>query len=97
MEIEFGIAQAPEARRLRLLAWLEGMLASPAHQLLAIDHAVARAAGQLKDRAARRGRPRPLPDLLIAATAMVAGAVVVTRNVTDFEGLGVGLLDPFAG
>jgi predicted nucleic acid-binding protein len=37
-----------------------------------------------------------LEDALIAATALVRGMTVVTRNVSDFEPFGVPLLDPFA-
>jgi toxin FitB len=37
-----------------------------------------------------------LEDALIAATALVRGMTVVTRNVGDFEPFGVPLLDPFA-
>jgi toxin FitB len=95
MEIEFGIARAPAARRPQLTTWLEELLASPAHELVAIDAVVSRAAGQLKHRAESAGRPRSLPDLLIAASALVTGSVVVTRNTTDFEGLGIPLLNPF--
>ena len=36
-----------------------------------------------------------LEDALIAATALVRGMTVVTRNVSDFEPFGVPLLDPF--
>jgi hypothetical protein len=36
-------------------------------------------------------------NVLIAATALVHGLTLVTRNVRDFEGCGVRLLDPFAG
>ncbi|MEW6431727.1 MAG: type II toxin-antitoxin system VapC family toxin [Myxococcota bacterium] len=96
MEIEFGIARAPTSRQGDLTTWLEGILSSPAHELVPIDHVVARAAGQLKQRAERAGRPRPLPDLLIAASALVTGSVVVTQSTADFEGLGVPLLNPFA-
>jgi toxin FitB len=35
--------------------------------------------------------------MLIAATALVSGFTLATRNVVDFEGCGVALLDPFRG
>jgi toxin FitB len=37
-----------------------------------------------------------IEDALIAATAIVHNLIVVTRNVRDFEPLGVRTLDPFA-
>jgi len=39
--------------------------------------------------------PRPRRDALIAATALVHGMTVVMRNVRDFEGTGVALLNPW--
>ena len=42
------------------------------------------------------GRAMPIKDSLIAATALVHGLIVVTRNRADFEKAGVRLLDPFA-
>jgi len=36
-----------------------------------------------------------IEDAMIAATALVHNLVVVTRNVRDFEPLGVGTLNPF--
>ena len=39
---------------------------------------------------------RLIEDALIAATALVHGLTVVTRNVKDFKPLGVAVLDPFA-
>ena len=38
-----------------------------------------------------------IEDAMIAATAIVHNLIVVTRNVRDFEPLGVTTLDPFAG
>jgi predicted nucleic acid-binding protein len=42
------------------------------------------------------GSPASMADGLIAATAKVRGWTVVTRNVADFRGAGVRLLNPFA-
>ncbi|MET3614727.1 putative nucleic acid-binding protein [Rhizobium aquaticum] len=41
------------------------------------------------------GRTRPFRDMQIAATALHAGFSLVTRNIKDFEGLPVPLLNPF--
>lgn len=38
---------------------------------------------------------RSQPDMFIAATALVHGCVVATRNVKDFEGCGVDVLNPW--
>jgi len=42
-------------------------------------------------------RTAPYRDSLIAATALVHGMTVVTRNVKDFEPLGVAVLNPWEG
>ena len=42
------------------------------------------------------GRAMPIKDSLIAATALVHGLVVATRNRIDFEKAGVKIVDPFA-
>jgi predicted nucleic acid-binding protein len=43
----------------------------------------------------RSERPVARADMLIAASALVRGIILVTRNVSDFEGCGIALLDPF--
>lgn len=40
------------------------------------------------------GRAMPIKDSLIAATALVHGLIVATRNRTDFEKAGVKIVDP---
>ena len=98
IEIEFGIGRlARGAKQDRLTRWFEGLLVAQGIEVIPVDAAVARRAGRLKQLAESSGRPRPILDLIIAASAQVTGAVVATRNVADFDGLGVALLDPFVG
>jgi predicted nucleic acid-binding protein len=42
------------------------------------------------------GRAMPIKDSFIAATALVHGLIVATRNTRDFEKAGVRIVDPFA-
>lgn len=96
MELEHGTLLVERRDPLQggvLRRWLEQeILAQLAGRILAIDTAIARrcAALHVPD-------PRPERDALIAATALTHGLTVVTRNVGDFEPMGVALLDPWAG
>ncbi|MGA4670591.1 type II toxin-antitoxin system VapC family toxin [Propionibacteriaceae bacterium Y1923] len=79
------------AQAKRLQTWLEDdLLEVFSGRLLPIDVPVARRAAQL-----HVPNPRPARDALIAATAMVHGLTVVTRNVADFEPMGVALINPW--
>jgi predicted nucleic acid-binding protein len=93
MELQAGIEAATGARRVRLAEWLDELLSSGAVEVLPIDESVGRVAGRL--RAQRRRALPPLEDLLIAATALSKGAVLATRNVNDFAGLGVTIVNPW--
>ena len=42
------------------------------------------------------GQTMPIKDSLIAATALVYGLTVATRNLRDFRKAGVKVVDPFA-
>ena len=44
----------------------------------------------------RAGHPNSAFDAQIAAIARVMGATIATRNIADFEGLGLRLVDPWA-
>jgi toxin FitB len=61
-----------------------------AGRILPVDQAVA-----LRCATLHVPDPRPVHDALIAATALVHGLTVVTRNIADFAPIGVALLDPW--
>ncbi len=97
-EIAKGVETLGDAkRRAKLRQWLENDLATWfAGRVLAIDAVVAARWGALAGDAERRGRPAPVVDGLIAATALVHNMPVVTRNVADFESFGVACIDPWS-
>lgn len=96
-ELRRGVAILPEGhRRDSLQAAVDAMIAEDfADRVLPFDSAaaVAFAAVFAKRRAA--GRPISFPDCQIAATARAREAAVATRNVDDFEGCGVVVMNPW--
>ena len=68
--------------------WFEG-------RILPVTQAIAERWGELDGTRQLAGRPRNAPDGMIAATALEHDLTVVTRNVKDFAGLGVVLIDPW--
>jgi len=74
-----------------LRAWLDTkVLPEFDERILAIDVAVAQRCAKL-----HVPDPKPMRDSLIAATALVHGMTVVTRNVSDFKPMGVEVLNPW--
>lgn len=82
----------------RLARWLnEEILGTFADRILPVDKEVSMEWGRICGDAERVGRRRPAIDALIAATASVHSMTLVTRNVDDMTGMGVPILNPFAG
>jgi predicted nucleic acid-binding protein len=73
-----------------LQAWLEKALELLADRIHPVDRAVAEIWADLMV-----PNPRSPLDALIAATAHAHGLTLVTRNVRDFAGAGIDLLDPW--
>ena len=90
LELEIGVLRIERrnaAQGALLRHWLEqSVLARFRDRMLAVDLDVARRCARLH---------RPNRDALVAATALVHGLILVTRNEADFAGTGVRLLNPW--
>lgn len=64
-------------------------------RILPITRSIAERWGELDGHRQLAGRPLNAPDGMIAATALEHELTVVTRNLRDFDGLGVTLLNPW--
>lgn len=92
-EIRRGIElkrRKDEVTARHLDVWLQGLLGSFESRILPVDARVAELWGRLNV-----PDLRPTVDTLLAATALVHGLTLVTRNVGDFSGTGVKVLNPF--
>lgn len=94
LEIELGTLQIERrdaAQGAILRSWIDDQILPRFEgRILQIDTAVAQRCARL-----HVPDPRAERDALIAATALVHGLTVVTRNVPDFAPLGVMLLNPW--
>jgi predicted nucleic acid-binding protein len=96
-EILKGVTVLPESkRRSQLQQWLDETL-RPWFQgrILPVNEPIAERWGVLAGQCQLKGRPLKVVDGFIAATALEHDLTIVTRNVKDFAGLGVIVLNPW--
>jgi len=95
-ELEIGILLAErrdKAQGAVFRTWMDShVLPAFSGRILPVDSAVALRSARL-----HVPDPRPIRDALIAATALVHGMTVVTRNVPDFAPTGAAVLNPWSG
>lgn len=93
-ELEIGVLRAERNDRAKaqlLRTWLEGqVLTAFANRILPVDLSIS-----LRCASLHVPDPRPFSDTIIAATALVHGMTLVTRNEKDFAGTGVQVLNPW--
>jgi len=96
-EIIKGIEKLPKSRRKQELhTWLkEDLLARFSGKIIPIDNGVITAWGLLAARLELARTSMPAIDSLIAATAITFSFALITRNVSDFEGSKVEIVNPW--
>ena len=90
-EVYFGLSWKPNPR---ILLWFEEFLELHC-EILPVTAAIAKRAGEIRGQLQARGQTRTTWDMVVAMTAQEHHLMVVTRNVDDFEGCGVPILNPF--
>ena len=96
-ELRYGIQRLPAGRkRERLKRWLDAeLLPGFGERVLPVDAAVAETWALLRASGDEMGRPLPLVDGLLLATAHARRLTFVTRNLADVEDRGVSVLTPY--
>ncbi len=98
-ELRYGVALLPPGRRRSALAAaLEAMLAEDfTGRSLPFDSAASVAFADIAATRRKAGRPIAQADAQIAAIARSRGANLATRNVPDFDGCGISVVNPWTG
>ena len=95
-ELYFGAFRMAEGkRRNALLATVENLVWLYDEDVLPFDSACAVICAELHDKAIRAGHTPHIEDLMIAAICQKNGLTLATRNVKDFDYLGIPLVNPF--
>jgi predicted nucleic acid-binding protein len=96
-ELVKGIEKLPDSRRKEALArWLESdLLVRFQDHLLPLGVLTMLTWGKLVAHREAVGKPMPAIDSLLVATAAERGFTLVTRNVNDFEDVGINVLNPW--
>ena len=95
-EITRGIERLPTGRgKAHLGAWLEELRMKFAGRILPVTDQTFSLWGTMYAQAERKGLTRPILDLLLEATALEHDLILVTRNVKNFHGSPVTVLNPW--
>jgi toxin FitB len=97
-ELKFGVGIMPHGKRRDALGEaVDGLLATLLeNRVLPFDTSAASQSAAAAVLRKASGRPVEIRDLLIAGVAASSGAVLATRNLKDFDGIGLELINPWA-
>ncbi|MDA0655525.1 MAG: type II toxin-antitoxin system VapC family toxin [Proteobacteria bacterium] len=98
-EMRYGVARLPDGRRKERLAGTVSALFEIefAGRVLAFEPAAAPHYAEIVSARDRTGRPIATEDAIIAAITRHHSATLATRNVRDFEGCGIEIVNPWEG
>jgi predicted nucleic acid-binding protein len=95
-EVRYGIARLPDGRRKQvLLAAADEVFSAFEDQVLPVDTAAAEHYAAIASSRERAGKPIAGFDALIAAVCRCQGATLATRHVSDFDGTGIEIINPW--
>ncbi len=95
-EVEYGLRLLPQGRRRRRLAEMQStILRAYEDRILPLDRVGAEWSAELRAQARLSGHIIDMGDVLIAGIAKAHDLAVVTRNVRDFDGLGLDIINPW--
>lgn len=97
-ELRYGAALVPEGRRRRQLETAINTVVRQDFEgrVLPFDDLAAECYARIRALRRARGAPVGAMDAMIAAIAFAREATLATRNVRDFEGCGIEVIDPFS-
>ena len=94
--MEYGIQRLPRGqRRNRLRAAVDNIVASFSDRILPLERNGAELAAIYRVQAQREGRRLRISDALIAGIAKANDLTIATRNVRDFDALGIPIVNPW--
>ena len=96
-ELRVGVAILPAGQRqIRLAEAMAGMIQKRfAGRVLPFDSAAAQAYADVVAERRRAGKPISQSDAQISAIVRTVGAILATRNTTDFQGCGFQIINPW--
>ncbi len=97
-EVVFGLSRLPDGkRRSDLIERFDALiLGPPALPVLGLDEQAGRLAGEFRALRESLGLGSSPSDMMIAGIALANGASLATRNVSDFSGLPISVVDPWS-
>lgn len=93
-ELEFGLRRLPDGQRKKELYARLGLLLQSL-PILPFDELAAHEAARLRTIRATTGLASHTADMMIAGIAAAQSSILATRNIRDFEGLPIELINPW--